>query len=164
MVDFREFKELCSGVEPVSFSFSDIPGSLLSPDDYSFFVSYFTDEVRTERIQEEKDLKELVDIERLLELRVFGKKKELYLLRTDEGFIGRIREDGEAGEEKGEAFEVFDELHKVWPRCVPEGIEQKEKVFVRVRNYFNSEGRLKFLDSRFVDFEKHPEAKKDDGR
>lgn len=164
MSDFREFIAMSSEVEAIAFSFAEIPERRLAPEDYSFAVSYYTDEVKTEAFKEEKTLRDLIDQERLLELRVFGKKKELYLLRTEEGFIGRIREDKEKEAAGGEACEIFDELHKVWTRCCPPNIGQNEKVFVRVRNYFNSEGRLRFLDSRCVDFENHPEAKKDDGR
>lgn len=128
------------------------------------FVVYYMDEVKTGRFESRKlfdfreDLKKEAD--RLLEVRVFNQNKEYYLFRGEEGFVGRVKEDTtEDGILKRwdgyqlESFEVFDELHKVWNRCKPERLKKEDKVFIRVRNYFSSNGRLRFLDWRFVAFE-----------
>lgn len=163
MKAFRDFFAIKSEIKVPDFiksgnfekDFSDFP--------YLYGVVYYTDEVLVIDFSEKDfvSFKKELDVSKLLELRLFNKEKEYFLLRKEDGFLGRIRTDLEG--EKEPNCEVFDELHKVWNRCKPLKLSEQDDVFVRVRNYFNSDGLLTSLDWRFVDFQKL-ELKKDEGR
>lgn len=169
MDKYREFIEIETRTETPDFLLSGNFDKDFENKNYRYAVIYYTDKVEVLEL-EQQDLKSILDLDRLLELRVFGKNIEYYLLKvSDKEFTGRILYDknGVACKDSGEKWEkgeAFDELHKIWNRCYPFKLDGDKIMFVRVRNYFNSEENLKFCDWRFVDFEviQQADVKKDD--
>ena len=126
-------------------------------EQYRYAVVYYTDKVEVIELQEEP-VTEILDIDKILEVRIFGEQGEYYLIRNLDGsFVGRVIQDkpvvSEDNKDGWEKKEVFDELHKLWDKCYPNRTDKNKLVFVRVRNYFNVEGSLEFCDWRFVNFE-----------
>ncbi|MDO4793299.1 MAG: CRISPR-associated protein Csx19 [Filifactor alocis] len=136
-----------------SISHEDLQG-------YQYALLYYTDRVEVKAVPKNGSF-DIEKIEKLTELRIFGEGGELYLIRTQDGWKGRVRTDKKPTE-KVDSNEVncefFDELHKVWEKVKVCGHSSK-KLFIRVRNYFNPKGELEFVDSRFVGFEDCEESK-----
>ena len=85
---------------------------------------------------------------------IFSNDKEYYLLRTENGFIGREIVDIEISP-NGANAEFFDELQKVSRRFYPANdVAANEILFLKVRNYFNTSEELKTIDYRFAGVEK----------
>lgn len=145
MLNLREFHEIRSYRSSEELEI-DTDGLHLSYDEaFASAVIYYFDEV--ELYPNLKGGLEL-DMKRLIEARLFGKDKELYIRKLGEGrVLKRLIEDSEGG--GGTNFEAFDELHKI--------VERREKAcghkYLRVRNYFSKEGELELEDWRFVAFE-----------
>lgn len=169
MDKYREFIEIGTRTECPDFLVSGNFDKDFENKDYQYAVIYYTDKVEVLEL-EGKELKNNLDLDKLLELRVFGKNVEYYLLKISEKeFTGRILYDKNGdfckdSDETWEKGEAFDELHKLWKRCYPCKLDEDKIMFVRVRNYFNVEENLKFSDWRFVDFEvmEQAEVKKDE--
>lgn len=145
MLNLREFQEMKSYRSSEELEI-DTDGLHLSYDEaFRSAVIYYFDEV--ELYPNLKGGLKL-DMKRLIEARLFGKDKELYIRKLGEGrVLKRLIEDSEGG--GGTNFEAFDELHKI--------VERREKAcahgYLRVRNYFSKEGELELEDWRFVAFE-----------
>lgn len=164
MDPYREFIAMETRTKDLLYSKEDLKTNLITEFQneqqyqYQYAVIYYTDKVDVIELKE-PPLTELSDMENILEVRIFGKQGEYYLLRNSDGnFVGREirdkKQDVSANDkENWEKKEAFDELHKVWKRCYPNQKDKDKVVFVRVRNYFNTEGSLKFCDWRFVNFE-----------
>lgn len=123
-------------------------------EEYEYAVIYYYDEIKFIKI-DKSDFK--VNKEKLSELRLFSNDKEYYLLRTEDGFIGRKIVDIEISPNDANAVDVefFDELQKVSRRFYPANdVVGNEILFLRVRNYFNSSEELKTIDYRFAGVEK----------
>lgn len=157
MDPYREFIAVETKTEDLVYSENKLIKELQNKQ-YRYAVIYYTDKVDVIELGK-SSLAELSDMENILEVRIFGKQGEYYLLRNSAGnFVGREIQDKKQDvsandKENWEKKEVFDELHKVWKRCYPNQEDKDKVVFVRVRNYFNTEGSLKFCDWRFVNFE-----------
>lgn len=157
MDPYREFIAVETKTEDLVYSENKLIKELQNKQ-YRYAVIYYTDKVDVIELKE-PPLTELSDMENILEARIFGEQGEYYLLRNSDGnFVGRVIQDkklnsSEENKEGWEEKEVFDELHKVWKRCYPNQEDKDKVVFVRVRNYFNTEGSLEFCDWRFVNFE-----------
>lgn len=157
MDPYREFIAVETKTEDLVYSENKLIEELQNKQ-YQYAVIYYTDKVDVIELGK-SSLAELSDMENILEVRIFGKQGEYYLLRNSDGnFVGRVIQDkklnsSEENKEGWEEKEVFDELHKVWKRCYPNQEDKDKVVFVRVRNYFNTEGSLEFCDWRFVNFE-----------
>lgn len=150
---FSEVKELPLNLKPtVNEGSHSIPRQDLHG--YEYALLYYTDRVEVKAVPENGNF-DIEGIEKLTELRIFGQDGEWYLIRTQDGWKGRVRTDKKSTEQvdsnKADC-EFFDELHKVWDKVKVCGHSSK-KLFIRVRNYFNYEGELEFVDSRFVGFE-----------
>lgn len=150
---FSEVKELPLNLEPkVNKGRHSIPREDLQG--YKYALLYYTDRVEVKAVPENGNFA-IEGIEKLTELRIFGEDGELYLIRTQDGWKGRVRTDKKPTEQVDSNevnCEFFDELHKVWDKVKVCGHSSK-KLFIRVRNYFNLQGELEFVDSRFVGFE-----------
>lgn len=171
--DYREFHKTVSEVTEISadpIKEKDGVGfvSLGETHNYEYAVLYYTDRVAVKKVEETKTEFHIEDVEKLTELRIFGLEREIYCIRAEDGWAGRIRTDSPDVKEDNANCEIFDELHKVWNK-VWNDVEKPEKeeeslLFIRVRNYFNTKGSLKFIDSRFVGFEpKSPSECKEAG-
>ena len=108
-----------------------------------------------------------IDIEKLLELRAFNETQEVYLIRAEGEFVGRIRNDSE-----GHNTKVFDEYHRLWGKVpreettnilkedrgieihLPFDVKKGEYIFIKVRNYFTTERDLSCVDWRFTGFKR----------
>jgi len=120
-------------------------------EEYEYAVIYYYDEIKFIKI-DKSDFK--INKEKLSELRLFSNDKEYYLLRTEDGFIGRKIVDIEISPNDANA-EFFDELQKVSRRFYPANdVAANEILFLRVRNYFNASEELKTIDYRFAGVEK----------
>lgn len=136
-------------------------------NDLEFAVIYYTDEVIVKELEQVQNFK-LEHPDKLLELRLFGEKSEIYLIRAEDSkknhFVGRILIDldEESVSEQIES-ESLDEYHEIYPRVAQkinvnrtEFTGKEYSVFVKVRNYFNCKDELKLNDWRFVGFEALP--------
>lgn len=120
-------------------------------EEYEYAVIYYYDEIKFIKI-DKSDFK--INKEKLSELRLFSNDKEYYLLRTENGFIGREIVDIEISPNDANT-EFFDELQKVSRRFYPANdVAANEILFLKVRNYFNTSGDLKTIDYRFAGVEK----------
>lgn len=120
-------------------------------EEYEYAVIYYYDEIKFIKI-DKSDFK--INKEKLSELRLFSNDKEYYLLRTENGFIGRKIVDIEISPNDANA-EFFDELQKVSRRFYPANdVAANEILFLKVRNYFNASEELKTIDYRFAGVEK----------
>lgn len=119
--------------------------------EYKYAVIYYYDEIKFLKI-DKSDFK--INKEKLSELRLFSNDKEYYLLRTEDGFIGRKIVDIEISPNDANA-EFLDELQKVSKRFYPANdVVGNEILFLKVRNYFNASEELKTIDYRFAGVEK----------
>ena len=123
-------------------------------EEYEYAVIYYYDEIKFLKI-DKSDFK--INKEKLSELRLFSNDKEYYLLRTENGFIGRkITEIAASSNDDNVVYaEFFDELQKVSRRFYPANdVAANEILFLKVRNYFNASEELKTIDYRFAGVEK----------
>lgn len=119
--------------------------------EYEYAVIYYYDEIKFLKI-DKSNFK--INKDKLSEIRLFSNDKEYYLLRTENGFIGRKITEIAASSNDDNA-EFFDELQKVSKRFYPANdVVGNEILFLRVRNYFNSSEELKTIDYRFAGVEK----------
>ncbi|MCW6681108.1 CRISPR-associated protein Csx19 [Aerococcaceae bacterium NML130460] len=165
MCEINEFRSMHSTVERLSLNADKLcPKKIIDCiKNCEYAILYYMDKVEIKRV--EKIQSENIGIENLLELRAFNEMQEVYLVRVEEQFIGRTREDSE-----GQNTKIFDEYHRLWGKVPKEetntlkedrGIElhlpfivaKDEYVFIKVRNYFTAEGDLSCVDWRFTGFE-----------
>lgn len=119
--------------------------------EYEYAIIYYYDEIKFLKI-DKSNFK--INKDKLSEIRLFSNDKEYYLLRTENGFIGREIVDIEISPNDANA-EFFDELQKVSRRFYPANdVADNEILFLKVRNYFNTSEELKTIDYRFAGVEK----------
>lgn len=128
-----------------------------------YVILYYMDKVEIKCVTNMQD----IDIEKLLELRAFNETQEVYLIRAEGEFVGRIRNDSE-----GHNTKVFDEYHRLWGKVpreettnilkedrgieihLPFDVKKGEYIFIKVRNYFTTERDLSCVDWRFTGFKR----------
>ena len=122
--------------------------------EYEYAVIYYYDEIKFIKI-DKSNFK--INKDKLSEIRLFSNDKEYYLLRTENGFIGRKITEIDSSFKNNNVVDAkfFDELQKVSKCFYPANdVAANEILFLRVRNYFNASEELKTIDYRFAGVEK----------
>ena len=148
----------------------------------SYIVAYHVNEVLFGTIEENEfnfpDEKQ-IEVDYLLQLRVFNKNKELYLRKKKNLFVGRLRTDNDkdVNENKkiqyveanqiilGTQSKNIDGKYTVLTEAklfhkgirIPDivtNISEKKRLAIKTRNYIGYNGALQaeYIDSRFVEF------------